>query len=219
MNPKHFVPSAEAAYLAGVGTRDINRLVDESIVPESLVARAVTGRRYARLAAALANFYYETESVFQPRFRKEVIQLFVERVEVARNKDRLYALESPEKWNIDCHVKTNWIDLDVGPFIHTVAARAKEIEQAERMVECNPAIMNGFPVLKGSRLLAEVVAATAELENGMERLKDAHPAITEDHVRAAQIYIQLHQRRGRPPRLRDANPDWLPEARPRPRAR
>jgi len=48
-----FVPSAQAAFIAELSDRDMNRVFDEHLVPESLM-RAQDGRRFARLASAFA---------------------------------------------------------------------------------------------------------------------------------------------------------------------
>jgi uncharacterized protein (DUF433 family) len=212
VNPIKFVPGAEAAFLAGVGTREINRLVDEDIVPQFLISRSTSGRRYAPLVAALANFYFSTEGVFQPKFRKEVIQAFTERVKGDEDEDRVYALERPEEWKLDYHLRQEWLDVDVRPFILTAAARVHEVREAEELVECNPDIMSGMPVLKGTRIPVEMIASTTKLENGLEQVKDAYPYLTDRQIEAAKVYATVHQRRGRQPRLKDANPDLQAEA-------
>jgi hypothetical protein len=46
-----FVPTSEAAFIADVSDREMNRAVDEHILPEPLI-RSGNGRRFARLGAA-----------------------------------------------------------------------------------------------------------------------------------------------------------------------
>src|SRR5690606_16720919 len=60
-----FVPTAEAAFIAGITDRDINRAVDEHILPDSLISLD-NGRRFARLGAALAGFYFGSDDVYAP---------------------------------------------------------------------------------------------------------------------------------------------------------
>ena len=50
---------AEAAYLSGLSRRDIDRVIDERIVPDAMIASG--GVRMINAAAcALARFYFET---------------------------------------------------------------------------------------------------------------------------------------------------------------
>ncbi len=57
-----FVPTSEAAFIADVSDRDMNRAVDEHILLEPLI-RSGNGRRFAPLGAALASFYFTSEDV------------------------------------------------------------------------------------------------------------------------------------------------------------
>lgn len=50
------VSTTELAYIAGVSDREVNRLVDERILPDFLF-KIDNGRRFDLSAAALARFY------------------------------------------------------------------------------------------------------------------------------------------------------------------
>ena len=76
-----FVPTAEAAFIAGISDRDMNRAVDEHILPEPLI-RSGNGRRFARLGAALAGFYFTSEDVYTAPLRRKVVEEMTARLRV-----------------------------------------------------------------------------------------------------------------------------------------
>ena len=55
-----FVPAAEAAFIAGLTDKQIQRAMDDDILPDLLVQQD-NGRRFAKLGSAFAKFYYEFE--------------------------------------------------------------------------------------------------------------------------------------------------------------
>ncbi len=76
-----FVPTAEAAFIAGISDRDMNRAVDEHILPEPLI-RSGNGRRFARLGDALAGFYFTSEDVYTAPLRRKVVEEMTARLRV-----------------------------------------------------------------------------------------------------------------------------------------
>ncbi|MBV8037630.1 hypothetical protein [Roseateles sp.] len=93
MPPTVFVPSAEAAYIAELSDRDMNRVFDEHLVPDQFV-QARPGRRFARLASAFARFYFTTDAIFAAALWRKVVAELTERVVGMGNKDRILALQS-----------------------------------------------------------------------------------------------------------------------------
>ena len=61
------------AFIADVSDREMNRAVDEHILPEPLI-RSGNGRRFARLGAALASFYFTSEDVYTATLRRKVVE-------------------------------------------------------------------------------------------------------------------------------------------------
>ncbi len=59
MNPQILIPTAEAAFIAGLSDRDMNRVADEHLMPDVLFEKNGGVRRFTRLSAAFAKFYFD----------------------------------------------------------------------------------------------------------------------------------------------------------------
>ena len=92
----NFVPTSEAAYIAGISDRDMNRVMDEHILPDVLF-QGESGRSFARLGAAFASFYFETENIFSAQFRRNIVSELTTRVESRSDKDDVFSLSSMPK--------------------------------------------------------------------------------------------------------------------------
>lgn len=95
------INSAKAAYIAGLNDRQINRMVDENIGPSELVQIENSSRLVAPLYAALARFYFETDGVFQPQARREVIKKFAWRLSQSSCKENWLCLS-------DLSIEKSW---------------------------------------------------------------------------------------------------------------
>ena len=68
-----FIPTAEAAFIAGLTDRQMNRVVDEHLMPEPLFEQRGSSRLFTRLGAAFARFYFATEDLLLASARKQVL--------------------------------------------------------------------------------------------------------------------------------------------------
>lgn len=207
MGTAAFVPSAEAAFIAELSDRDMNRVIDEHLVPQSLV-RADNGRRFARLAAAFARFYFDTDVIYAATLRKDVLKQLTLRIVSLRDWEKVLALQAPvnpEVWKVSvkfCQV------VDVSYFVESAMERARKVDEADSLIQTSDDVMGGLPVFAGTRVPIEMV--TASLDNGipMERVVDSYPFVTQKLVDAAKVYQLVHPRRGRRRSLGEANPTW-----------
>jgi uncharacterized protein (DUF433 family) len=202
-----FVPTAEAAFIAGVSDREMNRAVDERILPESLIESG-DGRRFARLGAALAGFYFKTEDIYVAPFRRRVLREIVVRLErLDADLQALYALKaelSASAWQLEI----NSIRVDLARFVDEATRRVKEIDRAESLISADPGIMSGMPVFAGTRVPVEIV--TASLNKGIDgaRILKAYPSLTPEHLEAAKVHAEVHPKRGRPNKALSAKSSW-----------
>ena len=209
-----FVSSAEAAFIAQVRDRDVNRVIDEHIVPDELV-RLDAGRKISRLAAAFISFYFRTDSTLTANFRKEAMAEIVDHVKDAGLLEP--ALRLDLSFFRDSHffffqVKTRAdamdISVDLSRDIDAASNRAKQVDSAMKIIRVDDEVMNGTPVFEGTRVPVHTILAS--LEEGVEfaRLKKSYPFLTEELIDAAQIYGLVRPRRGRPKRLPELHPEW-----------
>jgi uncharacterized protein (DUF433 family) len=202
--PAQLIPTAEAAFIAGLTDRQMNRVVDEHLVPKSLFDQRGSSRLFTRLGAAFAKFYFATEDLLIASARRQVLEELVARVDRLPAKERILTLVQLDtvSWKVD----RNFVEVDVLPFLQDAFNRAKEVDQADALVTTDAEIMGGVPVFAGTRVPIEIVLGSLASSVEMNRLKASYPFLTEAHVQAALVYEKVHPRRGRPRRIGESNP-------------
>jgi uncharacterized protein (DUF433 family) len=200
------VPTAEAAFIAGLSDRQMNRVVDEHLVPDVLVGQQGSTRLFTRLGAAFARFYFDTEDLLIAAARRQVLEELTSRVTRLPGKEAVLALAQvpPElSWKVvRCAV-----EIDVAPYVSTALVRAREVDQAQALITTDAQVMGGAPVFAGTRVPIDTVLASLDASVDLPRLQASFPFLTQAHVGAARVYAEVHPRRGRPRRLADVNPD------------
>lgn len=200
-----FIPTAEAAFIAGLTDRQMNRVVDEHLVPQTLFEQRGNSRLFTRLGAAFAKFYFATEDLLIAGARRQVLDELTARVDKLPAKDGILTLTTLDA--ISWKVERKFVEVDVLPFLQDAFNRAKEVDQAEALVTTDPEIMNAAPVFAGTRVPIETVLGSLASGIDMQRLKRSYPFLTEAHVHAAKVYDKVHPRRGRPRRIAEVNPE------------
>lgn len=179
--------TSEAAVAAGVSVREINRVVDEHILPESLYS-AEKLRRFHIDACLLIAFYFSTANRLTADARLRMI----------RNK----LAHSPtwdgwQHWSIedDCltiHFDSLWKSVD---------QRLRDLAAARALVIEDEEILSGTPVIRGTRVPVHDVAAALSVGTPKERLLKTYPSLNERQIELAAIYAKAVPPRGRPRRL------------------
>lgn len=79
------------------------------------------------------------------------------------------------------------------------------LETRERFIESNPSVMGGEPVISGTRIPVRAVAVRIDGGESIADLREDYPKVPQEAFEAALTYAQAHPRRGRPARpWRDA---------------
>lgn len=200
-----FIPTAEAAFIAGLTDRQMNRVVDEHLVPEPLFEQRGNSRLFTRLGAAFAKFYFATEDLLLAGARRQVLDELSARVDRLQAKDQVLTLTQLD--SMSWKVERKYVEVDVLPFLQEAFYRAKEVDQADALVTTDPAVMGGVPVFAGTRVPVGIVLGSLAADVHLDRLKASYPFLTEAHIQSAKVYEAVHPRRGRPPRIADVNPE------------
>lgn len=199
------IPTAEAAFIAGLTDRQMNRVVDEHLVPEPLVFQQGSSRRFTLLGAAFAKFYFATENLLIANARRQILEELTARVVDVKKPDALYALLIKD--SISWKVEHQFVSIDLRPFVQDAISRAKDVAQAEALVSTDAEVMGGEPVFAGTRVPLSNVLSSLARDISWDRLVEAYPFLTEAHVEAAKVYEAVHPRKGRPRRLSEVNPE------------
>jgi len=176
---------AEAAVVASVTVRDINRVIDEKILPDGFYT--VEGGRRVRLAACpMVGFYFRAARALTSEERLLVIRRYSERLDGAAPRDHT--------------VHDGFLSVDLGGFVAEADERALRLAEAQEMVVEDAAILGGTPVIRGTRI--PVFDVIASLAAGMprERVLAAYPGLDETALDLALLFAEATPVRGRPRR-------------------
>jgi uncharacterized protein (DUF433 family) len=203
------VPTAEAAFIAGLNDRQMHRVMDEHLVPSALLGQDGSTRLFARLGAAFARFYYDTEGVLVASARRQVLEELTLRVTHLPDPAEVMALHSLPR-DVSWRVFRTGVDIDVGPFVAQAFVRAREVDDADALVSVDPEVMGGAPCFTGTRVPIDTVLASLDRGVGKAELRESFQFLTDTHLSAARVYAAVHPRRGRPRPLGEMNPLMKP---------
>jgi len=179
--------TTEAAVAAGVSVPQINRIIDEKILPEDLYSTSPT-RTFRTDAALLIAFYFETADSLTTNARLEAI------------RNAKIRCSSWSEWK-DCTVGDQYLTIRFSDLWKEVDGRLRRLSEARAMVVEDPEILSGTPVIRGTRIPVHDVAAQVEAEVPMEEILEMYPRLSAAQVALASIYAKAVPQRGRPRRL------------------
>lgn len=190
---------AEAAVLAGVTVRDINRVIDERILPTGLY-RMAGGRRLRVTACPLIGFYFHAANALTAEERAILIRRVGERLIDAVAGKSVARQRKGRSRSIDWTVHDRFLTVDLSEFAAGVHGRQAKLASARDIVVQDAEILSGTPVIRGTRIPIYDVAASVANGFPPSRIRSAYPGLTDELIELAAIYAEAHPPRGRPPR-------------------
>lgn len=182
---------AEAAVVARVALRDVNRVIDERILPDGFFT-VDDGRRVMATACTLISFYFASAKHLTSEERLFAIREAGSRL----HKFRALALASlVEK---DWTVRDEFLTIDLAPFVRSTKERMDRLAAARDLVVTDPDVLGGTPVIRGTRIPVYDVAASVEAGVPADRILAAYPSLDVDSIELATIYAEANPARGRP---------------------
>jgi len=200
------IPTSEVAYIAGLTDKEINRVVDEDVLPKALFDQS-DGRRFSRIAGAFSRFYFDTRNDLSKALRRRVIADLTERL-MQRKDWRSVASFEESNLRMDWSVNLPFGVICLDSVMQVARERALRVERAHQAVTVDADVMSGAPVFAGTRVPIDIVLGSIAEGVGRERLQAAYPFLTDDLIGDAQLYQQIHPRLGRPRKEPAANPAW-----------
>jgi uncharacterized protein (DUF433 family) len=175
------VSTAEAAALAMVDVRDVNRVFDEGLLPDALLDDG-DRRMLACDAVPLLAFYFRTRALTADA-RRAAIDLIIA-------QGRTGPLDLGDG-----------VTADLSQFFRETDSRIRELQQARAMVRTDPDVLGGSePVIRGTRVPVYDVAAAVEAGTPVPDILTSYPGITEAQVKLAALFAKAERPRGRPRR-------------------
>ena len=188
----------EAAVVASVTLRDVNRAIDEHILPEGFFSLG-DNRSVVATACTLIAFYFDSARQLTADARLFVIGEAASRLRRLRGRTLSSLIE--EDWT----VRDEFLTIDLAPFVRRTTERMDRLRAASAMVASVPGILRGTPVVRGTRVPVHDVAASVVAGFPLSDILAAYPSITAEQVELAAIYAEANPPRGRP-RIADVLP-------------
>lgn len=194
----------EAAVVAGVTLRDVNRVIDERILPERFYSVA-DGRRVHLAACPLVGFYFRAARALTAEERLTLIGRFSERI-TAPLLARPFEGWAEADWRVD----DDFLSVSLSPFVVEADTRGARLAAARARVVEDPAILSGMPVVRGTRIPVHDLAASVAAGLPREGILAAYPGLDAETLDLAMLYAEAHPARGRPRRLSVVPPEGRP---------
>jgi len=93
---------------------------------------------------------------------------------------------------------TEALIIDVDAARAKMTTRLEELEQATRVIESDPEIMQGAPVFRGTRVPVYLIAEMVERGVSPEEILDGYPSLTRAMIDHARVYAATRPKPGRP---------------------
>lgn len=194
--------TAEAAVVSGVEVRDVNRLIDEHILPEDLYVNEESRRVWAG-SCALIRFYFGASGSLTAQERKYAIDVVCRE---ARTRATVRLIKTWRSKRPNWRVEHSFLKLNFDRFITDTLVEHDRLTRAHANVVEDPGILGGTPVIKGTRVPVYDIAASASSGIPRERIKTAWPSLTDEMIELAVLYAKASPPRGRPRQTRKLAP-------------
>jgi uncharacterized protein (DUF433 family) len=181
----------EAAVVARVALRDVNRLIDERVLPEGFFTLN-EGRHVRAAACTLISFYFASAKRLTSEERLFAIN------EAGLRLNRFRALSPDALVKEDWVVRDEFLAIDLTAFVRSAIERMDRLEAARELVVIDPEVLGGTPVIRGSRIPVYDVAASVAANVPTDRILAAYPSLDANTIELAAIYAEANPPRGRP---------------------
>lgn len=197
MSTLELLKPAEAAIVAGVSVRDVNRVIDEHILPEKITVRK-RGRFIQSNSCFLISFYFQSADDLTAEARRDAISKIHSRFK------NVWA-HFPKQEDQPLIVETRYLKIDFMPFLQSSSQRLADLQKIKNAIVVDPEILGGMPVYTGTRIPVHNVAASLREGATIDEVKEAYPSLSEELIRLAPLYADSHPIKGRPVHPRNKN--------------
>ncbi len=179
---------AEAAAVSGLALKAVNNVIDKHIMDVARPASAGkrTVRRYLTGNHLLC-------------FRLE--HGLAGRLPIDRRQSLFRELAS--KPDAQLLKADDLLLVDVGAARRDVAARLRDLDEAEDLIQIDKETLGGEPAFKGTRISVYYVVALLAAGTGMAEVLSGYPKLDQRKLELGRLWVAAHPRRGRPKGLSD----------------
>ena len=181
----------EAATVASVSLREVNRVIDERILPDDLFV-ADGGRLVDAIACPLISFYFASAGDLTSEKRLFAIR------ETGYRLSKFPTLALSALVEGDWIIRSEFLTIDFGPFVRGAKERMGRLIAARALVMTDPGVLGGTPVVRGTRIPVYDVAASVGAGIPTDRILAAYPGLDAEKLALATLYAEANPLRGRP---------------------
>lgn len=189
--------TAEAAFVSGVEVQEVNRALDDRILPRGLFR--LGARELSPMACVFLALYFGTATMLTAQSRRMVlksVEALLPTIRMDMSRDLL-----SKEWDLllaEKCVRVNTVSVDLRPYVEYTVAHYAQLVELRDWVLSDPAILGGTPVIKGTRIPVHDVAASLRGGYPIARILSAYPRLCEGDVHRAALYAKTNPLRGRP---------------------
>jgi len=174
---------AQASAVANLPLKAVHKLIDGRLIRPG---RSRVGQKVQR--------FLTEEQVIYLRLEAEGVRLLplatrrkvAKAIEASPHSDSVSVAEGPA------------LVVQVKAARQQVSRDLQRLQKAEEMIVCDPEIMRGAPVYRGTRIPVELVADMLEQGADVGDIVEGYPALDREMVELAPLYLRAFPRRGRP---------------------
>ena len=188
---------AEVAVVARVSVRDVHRLIDAHNLPKRFLHARAEGRRVRASACPFVGFYVHEANKLTKHERSILINRVSLRIDAERadwSIHRWRRESRPDEWM----VIDGTITVSLWDFVTSADDRRSKLEEARTMVVTDEEILNGTPVIRGTRIPVYDIAASVAAGLPKSRIKAAYPGLDDRMLELASLYAEATPALGRP---------------------
>jgi uncharacterized protein (DUF433 family) len=184
-----YTPS-EAAAVSGMGVKAVNNAIDKRIItiakPSLGADRKSTRRALSADDVLRLKLWYDIGGgILSEERRKRLFDTLREQPQAKQVK------------------ADDLLIIDVAEARKQIAARLRDLDAADAMVERRRSVMGGEPVFKGTRIPVRLIASMLAEGADEDEVLEGYPKLDRRQLGLARIWTAAHPRRGRPKLLKD----------------
>ncbi len=177
----------EAAILAGVPKRRIEKDCEEGIVPRRKMKLWMRERNATHVPPHAVAYATAMGSLVGVKMEKKSKRLVWQRLRDRKRSSFGVVELSPG------------LSLDLDPLVKEAWGRTRSyLDARRRYLVVDPEIFGGEPIIKGTRITCQSVLGRIEGGETLDDLTEDYPEIAKEAFEAALIYARTHPARGRP---------------------
>jgi hypothetical protein len=156
---EEMLKASEAAVVSRVSLRDVNRVIDEHILPDAFVSLD-NGRHVLAGACSFIAFYFESAKRLTSEERLFAIKTVGPRL--TRSRALAWAALLREDWI----VRDEFLTIDLLPFVRGISERLDDLAAAREIVTTSDDVLGGTPVIRGHEHKQQPCSDSARCASG-----------------------------------------------------